>query len=196
MGFVFTPPLDRFAEFCARDLKVELFVETGTHCGDSAAWAAERFPQVKTVECDSQLFAKARTRLAPFGNVECVQGNSVEWLRQWRMLPQPKLFWLDAHWTGIGDPPENQCPLLCELDTLQSSPTDDVILIDDFHMLAAPTPPPFDWKQWPTLNDIARRCGDLFVFGNALICPKNAIVDPVRTCLREASHEGSDCGHR
>jgi hypothetical protein len=189
MGYVFTPPLNRFAEFCARDLKLEMFVETGTHLGGSAAWAADHFSLVKTVEWDSQLFAKSRARLASFGNVECVQGDSVEWLRSWCPLPQPKLFWLDAHWTGIGDPPrENQCPLLRELDALLSSVTDDVILIDDFHMFATPPAPPFDGRQWPTLGNIAQSCEELFVFGNALICPKNGVVDRVRTWLREESH--------
>jgi hypothetical protein len=71
MGHVFTPPLDIFVRFCASDLGVKTFVETGTFLGNSAKFASDLFPSVVTI------YNRAKAEdAAP--NIEHVLGKSEE----------------------------------------------------------------------------------------------------------------------
>lgn len=80
MGHVFTPPLDRLVEFCASELGIDVFVETGTFRGESAAWAASRFHRVITIEASAALHEQARATAA-VSNIEFVCGYSEDILR-------------------------------------------------------------------------------------------------------------------
>jgi predicted O-methyltransferase YrrM len=55
--------------------------ETGTAFGEGAAAMAETARSVFTVERDSERAALARDRLAPFANVEALEGDAYEVLR-------------------------------------------------------------------------------------------------------------------
>lgn len=196
MGHVFTPPLDRLVEFCAGDLGIDVFIETGTYRGQSAAWAASRFRRVITIEASSALHEQARAS-TPSPNIEFLCGRSDSLLRE--VLPgiiEPKVFWLDAHWCGNWDlntaGQENQCPLLKELEILTQSRSDDVILIDDFHMFAVPPPAPFRIDQWPDLETIFHSLQQLrpdrkiFIYHNVLIVAFGRLIVPLQQFFRDA----------
>ena len=191
MGHIFTPPLDRLAEFCARDLGLQMFVETGTFRGESAAWAAARFRQVVTIERKPELYARAR-EAAVHPNIVFHYGHSPALLPEIAALPQTKLYWLDAHWCGLhGDAAgvDEQCPIAAELSALRAGSADDVIMIDDFHMFAVPPAAPFVAKQWLSLDELfsmtlALPQRKMFVFGNALILAGGRMVAPLTEFLR------------
>lgn len=94
--------LDRLAKFVPGPLG-ELAIETGTCRGHGAAALAKSFPRVITIELSEELHLRAKERLAPLGNVDCVRGSSAEILSE--LLPslppaQTTFFFLDAHWSG------------------------------------------------------------------------------------------------
>src|SRR5262245_35898557 len=156
VGHVFNQPLDRLVEFCARDLGICTFVETGTFRGESAAWAAKRFRQVITIERNPDLHVKARD-MAVDPNIVFRCGHSPDILPEIAASPNAKLYWLDAHWCGVygdSDGIDDQCPIAGELTALRGGTADDIILIDDFHMFAMPPPEPFRVEQWPSLDEL------------------------------------------
>jgi predicted O-methyltransferase YrrM len=61
---------------CERDV-----AELGTAFGDGAAAIAGTARSLVTVECDPERAAVARERLAPFANVEALEGDAYELLR-------------------------------------------------------------------------------------------------------------------
>jgi hypothetical protein len=191
MGHIFSPPLDRLAEFCAHELQLEMFVETGTFRGESAAWAAERFRDVVTIERNPELFAAARDK-AMHPNIVFHFGHSPALLPEIATLPPRKLFWLDAHWCGLAGNAygvEDQCPVAAELAVLRASTADYVIMIDDFHMFAMPPSPPFRAEQWPSLDELFALARELpqqkmFVVGNAIVLSGGQAALQLREFLR------------
>ena len=119
------------------------FIETGTHQGYTAQWAATCFSQVTTVEFSQELYTTATKKWAHLNNVNFLYGDSRRVLAQ--MVPELKstaIFWLDAHWSGgptygQGD----ECPLLDELSIIINDSRPHVILIDDARLFTAPPPP-------------------------------------------------------
>lgn len=201
MGHIFTPPLDALVEFCAHDLGIKMFVETGTFRGESAAWAAERFREVITIEQKPELYAKAR-ETSVHSNVVFHCGRSADILPQIAALPTPKLYWLDAHWCGAhGDSAgiDDQCPIAKEVMALHACSADDVIIIDDFHMFAAPPPEPFRHEHWPSLDELFSISRGLpqqkmFVVGNALVLAGGHNTQSLRDFLRShpPGHDGPE----
>jgi hypothetical protein len=78
-------------------------VESGTCRGSGARALAKAFESVFTIELSPELAAQAKARSGEFPQIQFLQGNSAEVLRQ--ILPslpsdQPIFFFLDAHWSG------------------------------------------------------------------------------------------------
>lgn len=127
------------------------FVETGTHLGATAAWAATSFERVVTIEGDEALHRKAAASLRHLPNVEAVHGDSARVLRH-MTVPGPALYWLDAHWCGDGTfGAGSECPLLAEVEAVSSRDPDAFVLVDDARYFLAPPPPPHDASQWPSI---------------------------------------------
>jgi hypothetical protein len=147
---------------------IDTFVETGTYLGASIAWASENFRRVWTIEISETYLASAQARHADLEHVNYVLGDSAtEIAKVCASLPGPALFWLDAH-AGAGFfAPEDNCPLLAEVEAVVQSAYDHCIFIDDARAFLAPPPPPFNYRTWPTLEQIlaaiARKPGDYHV---------------------------------
>lgn len=155
MGAVHEAPLSTLATRLKEADHLVAFVETGTFLGNSIGWAATQFDQVITIEIDESYLGKARARHAALTNVEFLLGDSAVQLEAAiSALDGPALCWLDAH-AGAGFfAPEDNCPLLAELDAVMRSPHDHCILIDDARAFLAPPPPPFNYQKWPPLEEI------------------------------------------
>jgi hypothetical protein len=105
--------------------KIVTAIETGTYCGDTAAWLAGRVPQVITIEIDSQWDSK---QLREHPNVTTLYGDSCELLEGViRNAEGPFLFFLDCHW-GIPTPTPK------ELQAIARSGVKPIIAIHDFHV--------------------------------------------------------------
>ena len=84
----------------ARAYDLHVFVETGTHEGDTVAamLASGQFERVCSVELGEPHFERAARRLAGDPRLDLAHGDSGEFLEQLvPRLGQPTLFWLDAH---------------------------------------------------------------------------------------------------
>jgi hypothetical protein len=137
------------------------FVETGTHVGETSAWAGEQFDHVATVESYEPLFEHLRARFKDRPNVALHFGNSAEILREIVSgLREPALFWLDAHYSGQGTAGEaHECPVLDEIAAVDQSPYDNIVLIDDARLFFVPPPPPFKADHWPDLRTMIEALG-------------------------------------
>jgi len=141
----------------ARVYGATAFVETGTFHGATAAWAAEHFGTVHTIEVGETRYHETSAALAYVRNIAFHLGNSRDVLPKIVAMlnGQRAVYYLDGHWSGEGtDGEQDQCPLLGELACLSS---DDIILIDDARLFArdfnVPIPP-LDLAQWPTMEQV------------------------------------------
>lgn len=159
MGIIHPSISFELAENLKTTFRLRSFVETGTYLGNTSAWAASHFERVITIEADAALYARARERFANQSNVEVYFGNSGEIISVIvSRLPDPSLFWLDAHYSGEGTAGEShECPLLAEIAALDASPIEHVVLIDDARMFLSPPPPPHRVEEWPNIRMVIER---------------------------------------
>ena len=93
------------------------------------------FAKAYTIELDPQLYASAQQRFSTLPNVEPLQGDSGEVLRDLlKQVDMPTLFWLDGHWSGGSTAKGKfETPIKEELRAILAHPLKDkhVVLIDD-----------------------------------------------------------------
>lgn len=97
-----------------------IFVETGTHEGDTVAVALPLFKQIFSIELSPHYYGRAAARFASNTTVSIKQGDSNIVLPE--ILPalnDPVMFWLDGHWSS-GNTARGpvDCPILQELDSI------------------------------------------------------------------------------
>ncbi len=155
MGTIHAAPISDLALSLARAGGLRQFVETGTYVGQSLPWAARNFERVWTVEISADYQRQAMANVGPLPNVRFVLGDSAtELAKICRELTDPALFWLDAH-AGAGYfGAEDNCPLLAELEVVLAGSQPHCILVDDARAFVAPPPPPFDYRKWPSLDEV------------------------------------------
>jgi hypothetical protein len=174
MGDVnFGAPVD-LVIFLKKHFNINTFVETGTFRGDSAAWAAQHFEQVYTIEAHAPLWEAAQNRYSSLSNITFIHGSSPERLRI--LLPKldNALFWLDAHWCGKTAGEDDECPLLAELEAIRERKiANPVILIDDARLFLSPPPPPHKWRQWPHISALISALNQ---FGNPYVIIKDDAI--------------------
>ena len=79
--------------------KYTTIVETGTLFGDGAELMSKHFKMVHTIEIQDTLYEKAKARFQGNPGIQCHRGDSVDVLQR-LSLPEPTVFFLDAHWSG------------------------------------------------------------------------------------------------
>lgn len=162
MGLYRMGPPEALIVALQRRLRLGDFVETGTYRGDTAAWAAEHFDRVTTIELSPEFCVAAQARFREQPRVRVLGGDSATVLRETlAALPGPACFWLDAHWSGLDTAGrETECPLLGELALLNATPHTHVILVDDARLFGAPPPHPHRAELWPDLATTVARLAD------------------------------------
>jgi hypothetical protein len=132
------PPIKRMivAAYLER-YRLDQFIETGTHAGDTLAYIAHnKAVSCISVELSHEYYQAALRRFANYTNVILKQGDSSVVLAEVvRDLRSPALFWLDGHYSG-GNTARGveDTPVSAELSAiLNSSIKTNVILIDDAH---------------------------------------------------------------
>lgn len=156
MGAVFPGVPHQDALWLKQNFDLDTFVETGTHIGSTASWAAGVFARVVTIELDKRLYEHSSSVLAPYRNVRALFGDTREHLRNLPAGERRYLFWLDAHWSGEGTAGAgDECPLLQEIVAIGAQKLEgSVVLIDDARMFLAPPPPPHDPSEWPRIDAV------------------------------------------
>lgn len=106
---------------------IKFCIETGTHNGETADELGKIFGMVRTIESNPNYYKDAVKRFNNRKDVICIEGNSSTMLKQiLRIIEQPVLFYLDAHWY-------NYNPLLEELKTIADFEFNkSIIIIHDF----------------------------------------------------------------
>lgn len=136
--------------------EVNSFIETGTHLGNTAYWSSQKFGQVITLEYSTEMYQQATQKYGNVENIKFLQGDSRVLLQEIvSSLKQPSMFWLDAHWSGgqtYGE--EDECPLLEELEIINASPYDHIILIDDARLFLSPPPAPHRIEHWSDISAV------------------------------------------
>lgn len=157
VGAIQIPPLSHVVEMIAKQFGVDTFVETGTFRGDASRWAASHFAHVITMEVNPQFFEESKKTLGTLSNVRQYLGDSGTVLKSLApQLTRPCLFWLDAHAGGGNFADQDNCPLLAELEAINSTEPEHFIFVDDSRAFVAPPPPPFDWRVWPPIDELVR----------------------------------------
>jgi len=146
----------KLTEILKDKYKVKTFVETGTYMGGTTLWAAQRFEKVITVENSKAIFEKTSSLHKDKKNIEFLFGNSKDHLKSIvAELDSPAIFWLDAHWSG-GETYgiEDECPIIKEIETINNSAHNHIILIDDARLFMKPPPLPHKAEQWADISQI------------------------------------------
>ncbi len=138
--------------------RVDVFVETGTNRAETAVWASANFERVFTIEAYGPLHQRAIEAFGNRKNIQFLQGDSRTHIRSLlTFLDEPAIFWLDAHWCGeqtFGK--SDECPVVGELELLNSSKVAHMVLIDDARLFLAPPPPPHESSHWPDITKICK----------------------------------------
>ena len=112
----------------------DIFVETGSHLGDTCVKAAiAGYKKIYSCDINKSYVMSTRQKMKSYNNVECdIQHNSSEeFLKE--LLPTLETrvtFWLDAHGWGGGCPTYDELALIDSLCRVR----DNNILIDDIHL--------------------------------------------------------------
>jgi FkbM family methyltransferase len=148
MGVLSFPPIAALVLELRDKFRIRTLVETGTYRGESTQFAAQHFEKVITLDIREDFQAQGRERCRQFDNITYLIGDSRDLLPKIvEQLEEPALFWLDAHSVAGMFGPEDDCPILEELDTINRSEFKHCILIDDLHCFIPPLP--HDAKKWP-----------------------------------------------
>jgi hypothetical protein len=108
----------------------EVFVETGTFRGGTAAYVREHWElPVWTVELDGRSYEICRRRFRDDTDVHVHGGDSRDFLRAMtsELAGRLCLFYLDAHWS-------DDMPLLGELQVIAGGWSEYIVVIDDFEV--------------------------------------------------------------
>jgi len=111
----------------------KVLIETGTYHGETTLAVCEQFEDVYTVEIESELY-EAFSPLFEGTNIHAYNGDSKVLIPEMVQAAGDRkiLFWLDAHWCGGGQAPDDRMsPVQTELEYIFSLPESHVVLVDD-----------------------------------------------------------------
>lgn len=156
MGIIRKGPPEELIIKIRDKFNVSQFVETGTYHGDTTRWAAGNFSKVITIEYSKEIFDSVLKDGKHDENIEYLYGDSRAILKTiFQRIEGPAIFWLDSHWSGgetygKGD----ECPLVDEINIINSSGKEHFLMIDDARLFMAPPPMPHDCNQWPSIDTV------------------------------------------
>ena len=157
MGIIRVGPPTELITKLAVEFNLENFIETGTFKGNTAAWASQYFQNVFTIEFFQELYQAAANKFQHLNNIKFIFGDSrIELSKLVERLENPSLFWLDAHWCGSSSSTygeQDRCPLIEEINIINSSKVDNFIFIDDARFfMSVPGGP----QQWPDITAVIK----------------------------------------
>lgn len=125
----------------AKEYNLDVFVETGTYRGEMIEHVRNDFRKIYSIELGAEHVKHARKRFHYYGHVNIFQGDSAVMLDAVsRMIDEPALYFLDAHYSG-GDTyrtnPDSRTPVWEEMEQIIERHErgefnhESVILIDD-----------------------------------------------------------------
>jgi phage pi2 protein 07 len=147
-------------EHFQESLPLSIFIETGTFEGDTLENVLPYFDKIFSVEIAEFYYKKSLQRFSDQEKISLFQGDSSEFLSTIhnQVREQSCLFWLDAHWCSAEatDDQISQCPLIQEIEAIQSLNENSIILIDDARLFVCPPPKPHVFNEWPRFSAILK----------------------------------------
>ena len=114
--------------------KYSVFIETGTHHGDTVGALASMFTRLFTMELSPDLVKKAHEKHGSNQNITFINGDSMLVFSQiLKDINTPSIIFLDAHWDG-GDTARGMkdCPLAEELNQIMTAlKTEAIVIVND-----------------------------------------------------------------
>lgn len=113
-----------------------LFLETGTHYGQTIFACEPHFEKLYTIELDKSIFQNVSSQYKG-DKISFLCGDSALVLKD--VLPElnkPAIFFLDGHWSGGGTGKgQKDCPLVEEItDIYNLFQNEGIIIIDDYRL--------------------------------------------------------------
>lgn len=162
MGISRMGPPEGFILQIKRVLGANCFIETGTFRGNTAKWASKHFDNVITIENSREIYKETTERLSDIRNIDFRFGHTIEQLGVIvPTLDSAGIFWLDAHWCGGASYGEqDECPIIGEIQIINSSDYSHCILIDDARLFMEPPPKPHNINSWPDITALLEVLND------------------------------------
>lgn len=132
------------------------FIETGTYYGNTAVEAASHFDKVITIENSDIFYKEVIKKHRHLQNIDFLFGDSRTVLK--KIIPnlgKTAILWLDGHWCGgksYGK--QDQCPLIDEIQIINSSDQAHFLFIDDARLFMSSPPIPNEIEQWPNITEV------------------------------------------
>jgi hypothetical protein len=127
-----------------------IFVETGTAVGETAAWASDNFDRVISIEFMDDLYRSCIERFWDTKNVDIIHGDSSDWIELFEFhIADDAVWFLDAHNVNRSDGllPPSETPIVKELKTIFKSYQDHIVIVDDLRLFGSET-------GYPSMSDI------------------------------------------
>ena len=140
----------RIVKEYAASYSVRTLVETGTYLGDMVAATRRKFTRIVSIELDETLWKTAKEKFANYEHISILHGDSSRLLPGIvESIPDPCLFWLDAHYSGgTTARGETETPIMKELQiVLDRKIAGDVILVDDARLFVGK-------DDYPTIEQV------------------------------------------
>ena len=144
----------------AQSLQAGLFFETGTFKGESLVIAKQHIQRCISVEASQELYDECVARFKEDPDIKICFGDSPSAIEQHRdqFADTATVFWLDAHWMSNSQSAgaEAQSPLLGELAGIGQLNDRSAVLIDDARLYLATPPPPHNFSDWPSFDEVVK----------------------------------------
>lgn len=130
-----------------------IFIETGSAQGDTAAWASNVFRKVVTIEWLEDNYKSCIQRFWDQPDVLVIHGDSAAWMTDIEYKVREDAVWLlDAHWVEDEEEkiaPSGVTPILSELKAILRSDLNHIICIDDARLFGY-------LNDYPKLEEIVK----------------------------------------
>ncbi len=136
----------------AKFFSLEVLIETGTYFGDMIYATRKIFKKIYSIEIDEYLYKEAKSRFSKYKHISILHGDSMNLIPKiLSKINQPCLFWLDAHYSGVGTGKgPMDTPVMSEVENIFNlSNFQHILLIDDAR----------DFKSindYPTIEEIKK----------------------------------------
>ncbi len=129
--------------------QINVAVETGVWHASTTRKLTQFFQVVHGIELSEHFFGVARKNCAGFTGITLHLGDSAVVLPSLvAQIPEPALFYLDAHWWGSDNVADSApFPLWDELACLKDRPYPDLIVVDDAHTFGKPVGHVREWTN-------------------------------------------------